>query len=97
MNFFISDFSRAASAAKNFDSKIRAAATAISSDYADLVDLSTRQVFGTVEITVGKDAMGNWNTSDVQAFMDSNNGWVLFYSYMHVCYRFSLTIFNPKV
>jgi len=77
MNHFISDFPRAISAANSFDSSIRNAAMSISSDYADLIDLSTRQVFGMVEITVGKDATGNWNTSDVQAFMDDNGEWVL--------------------
>ncbi|KAF8516355.1 hypothetical protein JB92DRAFT_3114212 [Gautieria morchelliformis] len=74
MNHFISDFPRAASAANSFDSNIRNAAVAVSSDYADLVDLATRQAFGMVEITVGKDAIGNWNTSDVQAFMADIGG-----------------------
>ncbi|KAF8508112.1 hypothetical protein JB92DRAFT_3121204 [Gautieria morchelliformis] len=73
---FISDFSRAASAANSFDSNIRNAAMAVSSDYADLVDLSTRQVYGMIEITVGKDANGNWNTSDIQAFMNDAGGGV---------------------
>jgi hypothetical protein len=74
MAHFISDFSRAASAANSFDSNLRNAAMAVSSDYADLVDLSTRQVYGMIEITAGKDASGNWNTKDVQAFMNDAGG-----------------------
>ncbi|KAF8585583.1 DUF1793-domain-containing protein [Ramaria rubella] len=74
MNYFISDFSRAASAANSFDSSVRNSAVTVSSDYADLIDLSTRQVFGMIEITIGKDASGNYNESDVQAFMNAAGG-----------------------
>ncbi|KAF8493583.1 hypothetical protein JB92DRAFT_3084946 [Gautieria morchelliformis] len=74
MDHFISDYPRAASAANAFDSSIRNAAVAVSSDYADLVDLATRQAFAMVEITVGKDDEGNWNTTDVQAFMNDVTG-----------------------
>jgi hypothetical protein len=74
MNHFLSDYPRAAAAASSFDSTIRSAAGAVSSDYADLVDLATRQTFAMVEITAGKDATGHWNTTDVQAFMNDITG-----------------------
>ena len=40
-----------------------------SSEYADLLSLATRQVYGTMELTVGKTSDGKgWNMSDVLAF-----------------------------
>ena len=44
-------------------------AAAISSKYADLVSLATRQVFGSIEISVANGSDGKWNTSDVKIFM----------------------------
>lgn len=69
MDHFISDFARAESESSTFDTSVRRAASAVSNDYADLIDLSVRQVFAMIEITAGKDSQGNWNLSDVQAFM----------------------------
>ena len=48
---------------------MNADASAISADYASIVALSVRQVFGAVELTVSKDSKGNFNTSDVLMFM----------------------------
>ena len=48
---------------------MNADASAISADYASIVALSVRQVFGAVELTVSKGSRGNFNTSDVLMFM----------------------------
>lgn len=53
----------------SLDDQIIEGATAISPDYANLVSLSTRQVFGALDITVSRSQAGSWNTTDVKAFM----------------------------
>ncbi|KAK7045354.1 hypothetical protein VNI00_007603 [Paramarasmius palmivorus] len=49
---FLKDFSDAKARAETFDEKIVSEAGKVSSDYAGLVSLSTRQVFGSVEIAI---------------------------------------------
>ncbi|PIL37079.1 hypothetical protein GSI_00771 [Ganoderma sinense ZZ0214-1] len=66
---FIHDYADALLRAQAFDAKVKADASKISSDYADIVALSVRQAFGSIEITVSKDSSGNFNTSDVMTFM----------------------------
>ncbi|KAK2466302.1 hypothetical protein APHAL10511_001944 [Amanita phalloides] len=63
---FIGDYSDALSRARSFDAKLRSDASAISSDYADIVALSVRQAFGAMEITVAKEVV---NSSDVLIFL----------------------------
>ena len=46
----------------------------ISSQYYDLLALSTRQAMGALDFTILKDSAGNWNTSDVKAFLRSAGG-----------------------
>ena len=70
---------------------------AISNDYADLVDLSTRQVFGTIEITAGKNPNGSWNTNDVQAFMDLAGGSVPFTSAVIALVIFFISVNSADV
>ena len=63
------DFDRAQQAAESFDSKLLSAGSAISSDYADLLALTTRQVLGSLDITLALGSDGNWNFSDAMVFM----------------------------
>ena len=46
----------------------------ISSQYYDLLALSTRQAMGALDFTISKDSSGNWNTSGVRAFLRSAGG-----------------------
>ncbi|KAI0073113.1 DUF1793-domain-containing protein [Panus rudis PR-1116 ss-1] len=66
---FHSDFNGALQRANSFDQKIKDDASKISPDYAGLVDVSVRQAFGAIEITVPLLGTGGFNTSDVMIFM----------------------------
>ena len=46
----------------------------ISTDYYDLLALTTRQAMGSLDITIARDGSGNWNKSDVKAFLRSAGG-----------------------
>ena len=46
----------------------------ISSQYYDLLALSTRQAMGALDFTILRDSSGNWNTSDVRAFLRGAGG-----------------------
>ncbi|KAJ7195913.1 hypothetical protein GGX14DRAFT_674126 [Mycena pura] len=66
---FITDFPSARDRALQLDQKLLQDAGRVSSNYADLVSLATRQTMAGVELTVSKNGAGEWNTSDVMAFM----------------------------
>ncbi|KAJ6606126.1 hypothetical protein DFH09DRAFT_1017068 [Mycena vulgaris] len=66
---FMGDFPDAVARAIALDRKILQDAGAVSQKYMDLVSLATRQAMAGVEITVSVTAAGEWNVSDVQAFM----------------------------
>ncbi|KAF6758772.1 glutaminase GtaA [Ephemerocybe angulata] len=69
---FISDYPLALDRAKNFDAKAMAAArTAASPQYADLVAMSVRQLYASIDITTGKSSDGKVN---VQGFMKDVGG-----------------------
>ena len=55
--------------ANAFDAQVRSDAQKISSDYADIVELSVRQAFGTIETTVSRTSSGEFNTTDILTFM----------------------------
>ncbi|KAF9008954.1 DUF1793-domain-containing protein [Cyathus striatus] len=65
----LSSYSAALQSAQNFDAKVNADATKISTDYASVVALSIRQALGATEITISKTSNGSFNTSDVIVFM----------------------------
>lgn len=65
----MNDFERAQQAADNFDNKLLLAGSAISSDYADLLSLTTRQILGSLDITLALGSDGKWNFSDTMVFM----------------------------
>ena len=77
---FLNDFANASSRAQQLDSKILQAAAPISGLLGDLVALATAQVYGSTQLTIGTDASGNFNESDVMAFMknvgESKTKWV---------------------
>ena len=63
------DFERAQQVAASFDDKLLGAGSAISSGYADLLALTTRQILGSLDITLALGSDGNWNFSDAMVFM----------------------------
>ncbi|KAL1740343.1 hypothetical protein HDZ31DRAFT_47684 [Schizophyllum fasciatum] len=65
---FISDYDEAAGRADALDARIMGAAGGVSSHYADLVALGTRQTFAGAEFTVPQATRG-FDASDVLAFM----------------------------
>ncbi|KIK65872.1 hypothetical protein GYMLUDRAFT_218622 [Collybiopsis luxurians FD-317 M1] len=69
MSDFMSDASNALQRAIALDNQIISDAQGISSDYADLVSLASRQAMAGMEITVGSDSNGQVNKSDVLIFM----------------------------
>ncbi|KAJ3793046.1 hypothetical protein GGU11DRAFT_437691 [Lentinula aff. detonsa] len=69
MAYFMNDATNALERAKTLDNQIVSDASAISSGYADLVSLASRQVMGGLEITVGTDSNGRLNASDILFFM----------------------------
>ncbi|EJC98591.1 DUF1793-domain-containing protein [Fomitiporia mediterranea MF3/22] len=71
---FLDDFSRAQSAAATLDAQLRNAGKQISSNYADLLALVTRQALGSLDITLAKSGDGSWNSSDVKVFMKNMGG-----------------------
>ncbi|KAF8260626.1 hypothetical protein EI94DRAFT_1747935 [Lactarius quietus] len=71
---FLRDFANASSRAQQLDSKILQDAAPISGLLGDLVALSTAQVYGSMQLTIGTDASGNFNESDVMAFMKNVGG-----------------------
>ncbi|KAH9018064.1 hypothetical protein EDB85DRAFT_1874040 [Lactarius pseudohatsudake] len=71
---FLNDFTNASSRAQQLDSKILQDAAPISGQLGDLVSLATAQVYGSTQVTIGTDASGNLNKSDVTAFMKNVGG-----------------------
>ena len=71
---FLNDFSNASSRAQQLDNKILQNATSVSGGLGDLVSLATAQVYGSMQLTIGTDAHGNLNESDVMMFMKNIGG-----------------------
>ncbi|KAG6830824.1 hypothetical protein H0H92_014476 [Tricholoma furcatifolium] len=66
---FLGDYDAALSRAQALDSQINSDASAISAEYAAVVELSVRQALGATEITISKNSDGSWNTSDILVFL----------------------------
>lgn len=81
MEFSLKDFNNSLNNATALDSQILEDASRYSSQYADLLALTVRQAMGPMDITLARDSSGNWNTSDVKAFMKNlgsgSGGYVL--------------------
>lgn len=71
---FATDFSNARGRAEQLDARLISAANAISSDYADLLSIAARQVYGATELTIAKGSDGQFNKSDVMMFMRNIGG-----------------------
>ncbi|VDC04698.1 unnamed protein product [Peniophora sp. CBMAI 1063] len=66
---FLADYSAAFARSQELDTNITKAANETGgSDYAEILSLSTRQAYSGIEITIGQDASGNPNASDVMVF-----------------------------
>lgn len=70
----LNGFGNALSNAIALDNQILHDGSQISTNYYDLLALTTRQAMGAIDITVGQDSAGNLNTSDIKAFMRGAGG-----------------------
>lgn len=68
IEFVLNDFDTARSSADTFDQMIGNVSLSHITGYTDLLALATRQIFGSLEITVSKGSNGAWNQSDVMIF-----------------------------
>ncbi|KAJ3567658.1 hypothetical protein NP233_g6220 [Leucocoprinus birnbaumii] len=66
---FLNDFDNALNRSLVFENSVMSPASAISTEYADILCLVTRQVFGSLDITLSRTADGSVNSSDVRVFM----------------------------
>jgi hypothetical protein len=71
---FLNNFSNASSRAQQLDNKILQDAASVSNALGDLVSLAIAQVYGSTQLTIGTDASGNLNKSDVMMFMKNIGG-----------------------
>jgi hypothetical protein len=71
---FLNDFNDASSRAQLLDQVILQNATSVSNMLGDLVSLAIAQVYGSTQLTIGRDASGNFNKSDVMMFMKNIGG-----------------------
>ena len=70
----LNNFDNSLENAVAFDNAILHDGSQISSEYYNLLALSTRQAMGALDFTILKDSSGDWNTSDVKAFLRSAGG-----------------------
>ena len=71
---FLKDFSNASSRAQQLDNKILQDANSISNNLGGLVSVAIAQVYGSMQLTIGTDAHGNLNNSDIMMFMKNIGG-----------------------
>jgi hypothetical protein len=71
---FLNDFNDAYPRAQLLDQDILQNATSVSNMLGDLVSLAIAQVYGSTQLTIGRDASGNFNKSDVMMFMKNIGG-----------------------
>lgn len=72
LSFFYNDYATVSSLSAEVDAKLQQDATAAAAgndNYAGLCAIATRQVYGGLEITVGKTSSGSFNASDVMVFV----------------------------
>ncbi|KXN89757.1 hypothetical protein AN958_05297 [Leucoagaricus sp. SymC.cos] len=66
---FLNNFNSIRDRGLALDNRIVSAASQISAEYADLVSLLTRQIFASMDITLGQEQNGSLNSSDIKIFM----------------------------
>jgi hypothetical protein len=71
---FLKDFSNASSRAQQLDNKILQDANSVSNNLGGLVSVAIAQVYGSMQLTVGTDADGSLNNSDILMFMKNIGG-----------------------
>src|SRR5258708_14035662 len=71
---FLKAFSNASSRAQELDQKILQDTATVSDDLGGLVSVSIAQVYGSMQLTIGTDAHGNLNDSDIMMFMKNIGG-----------------------
>ena len=71
---FLNDYTNASSRAQQLDKKILKDAASVPGPLGDLVSLAIAQVYGSTQLTIGTDALGNFNKSDVMMFMKNIGG-----------------------
>jgi hypothetical protein len=71
---FLNDFNNASSRAQQLDQRVLQDAASISGLYGDLLSLAIAQTYGSTQLTIGFDATGNFNKSDVMMFMKNVGG-----------------------
>ena len=84
----LNNFDNALNNAIALDDQILRDGSQISTNYYDLLALTTRQAMGSLDITIVRDGSGNWNKSDVKAFLRSagrigSGGYVTCTVYFH--------------
>jgi hypothetical protein len=71
---FLNDFSGASSRAQNLDNKIIQDAESVTYLLGPSVILALHEVFGSMQLTIGTDAHGKLDKSDVMMFMKNIGG-----------------------
>jgi hypothetical protein len=71
---FLNDFVNASSRAQAMDKMILQNATSVSGPLGELVSIAIAQVYGSTQLTIGTDALGGFNDSDVMMFMKNIGG-----------------------
>ena len=75
----MNDYQSALDIAIELDRRIRADGSRISEEYAAILELSTRQVFGATEVTCGKYSETGYDPNDVLVFMKGNKPFCCFF------------------
>ena len=70
----LNNFNQSLDNAITLDNTIFHDGSQISTDYYDLLALSTRQAMGALDFTIIRDGSGNWNTTDIKAFLRGAGG-----------------------
>ena len=71
---FLNDFSNASSRAQKVDDKIFRDSESVAYDLSRLTFIAIAELYGSMQLTVGSDAHGNLNKSDVMIFMKNIGG-----------------------
>ena len=71
---FLNDFSNASSRAQELDDKIFQDSESIALDLPRLTFIAIAELYGSMQLTVGADAQGNLDKSDVMMFMKNIGG-----------------------
>ena len=71
---FLNDFSDASSRAQDLDDKISQDSESVALDLSRLTFIAIAELYGGMQLTIGTDAHGNLNKSDVMVFMKNIGG-----------------------